>query len=207
MADARPGDLLAFDRPVDHVAIYIGHGKMIQAPRPGKNVEISSVYETPSAIRRVLPEPAATSFAAHNSSGVAALASFAGPLAAGTPYAREFERAQARTGVPARILAAVAKTESGYRADAVSPAGARGLMQFMPATARGMHVNPLDPASAIDGAARLLKSHVAEFGSLPLALAAYNAGQGNVRKYGGVPPFAETRRYVDTIMTSLRRAA
>jgi peptidoglycan DL-endopeptidase CwlO len=226
LANARPGDLLAFNRPVDHVAIYIGDGKMIEAPRPGKNVQISSVYETPSAIRRVLPEAATyasvlsstalsstaqvsatQNIATPATATVPALASFAGPLPAGTPYAAEFQSAEARTGVPARVLSAVAKAESGYRADAVSPSGARGLMQFMPATASGMGVNPLDPASAIDGAARLLKSHLKEFGTLPLALAAYNAGQGSVRKYGGIPPFAETRKYVDTIMTSLRSSA
>ena len=209
MADARPGDLLAFGSPAHHVAIYVGDGKMIEAPRPGKNVQVSSVYETPSTIRRVLPEPTATSYAAPQSSAapVAALASFAGPLPAGTPYAADFQRAEASTGVPARVLSAVAKAESGYRADAVSPAGASGLMQFMPATARGMDVNPLDPSSAISGAAKLLKSHLKEFGTLPLALAAYNAGQGSVRKYGGIPPYAETRKYVDTIMTSLRSAA
>jgi cell wall-associated NlpC family hydrolase len=217
LADARPGDLLAFDRPVDHVGIYIGDGKMISAPRPGKNVEISSVYETPSAIRRVLPDTAASYAAPQSITSLAtaslataplpALASFAGPLPAGTPFAAQFQSAEARTGVPARVLAAVAKAESGYRADAVSSSGARGLMQFMPATASGMGVNPLDPASAIDGAAKLLKSHLKEFGTLPLAIAAYNAGQGSVRKYGGIPPFAETRKYVDTIMTSLRSAA
>jgi cell wall-associated NlpC family hydrolase len=210
MANARPGDLLAFGQPVHHVAIYIGDGKMIEAPRPGKNVAISSVYETPSAIRRVLPEPATASYTAPQPAAAttpAGLASFAGPLPAGTPYAAEFQQAEARTGVPARVLAAVAKTESGFRPEAVSSSGARGLMQFMPATASGMGVNPLDPASAIDGAARLLKSHLKEFGSLPLSLAAYNAGQGNVRKYGGIPPFAETQNYVKKIMTSLNGSA
>ena len=219
MSNARPGDLLAFDRPVDHVAIYIGDGKMIHAPRPGKDVEVSSVYETPTAIRRVLPESSGPSLSSVNAPAPAtaapataaatpaALASFAGPLPTGTPYAAEFRQAEARTGVPATVLAAVAKAESGFRADAVSPAGARGLMQFMPATAAGMNVNPFDPASAIDGAARLLKSHLKEFGSLPLSLAAYNAGQGNVRKYGGIPPFNETQNYVEKIMTSLNGRA
>ncbi len=105
--------------------------------------------------------------------------------------------------MPARVLAALAKVESGYRADAVSPAGARGLMQFMPGTARDMGVDPLDPKSADDGAARLLKSHVREFGSLELALAAYNAGPGAVRKHGGVPPYAETRGHGAKIMAIL----
>lgn len=242
LSNAKPGDLLAFGSPVHHVGIYIGGNQMIHAPRPGKAVEVSSVYETPSAIRRVLPDAAAASTAVTPLAGatrfdlasaslgaatpgaantgpaytgaayagapaaaapVGPLAAYAGPLPAGTPYAAAFEAAAARTGVPARVLAAVAKVESGYRANAVSPAGARGLMQFMPATARGLGVNSLDPASAINGAARLIKSNVAEFGSLELALAAYNAGGGNVRKYGGIPPFAETRGYVAKISNIL----
>jgi cell wall-associated NlpC family hydrolase len=210
MDDAKAGDLIFFGRPTHHVGIYIGDGKMVHAPRPGKVVEISSVYEKPSAIRRVLPEPVSPSFAAVEPTAATrpqasrALAAFAGPLPAGTPYAAEFRNAEARTGVPARVLAALAKVESGYRADAVSPVGARGLMQFMRGTARELGVDPLDPASAIDGAARLLKRHVKEFGSLELALAAYNAGQGSVRKYGGIPPFAETRGHVSKVMTILR---
>jgi cell wall-associated NlpC family hydrolase len=206
MAQARPGDLLAFGSPVHHVGIYMGDGMLIHAPRPGKDVEISSVYETPSAIRRVLPDLASEPAAARTPRPVKApgqLASFDGPLPAGTPYAAEFGRAAARTGVPAKVLAAVAKTESGYRADAVSPAGARGLMQLLPGTARDLGVNPLDPAAAIGGAARLLKGHIGEFGSLELALAAYNAGQGTVRKYGGIPPYNETRGYVTKVMTIL----
>lgn len=201
LASARPGDLLAFDRPVDHIAIYLGGGKMIHAPRPGKSVEISPVYETPTAIRRVLPE---VPVPVGSPVGVA---SFGGPLSPDTPYADEFRAAEARTGVPARVLAAVAKAESNYRADAVSPAGARGLMQFMPVTAKEMGVNALDPASAIGGAARLLKSNLRDFGSLPLALAAYNAGPGSVRKYGGIPPFPETENYVNKIMLSLAGAS
>jgi peptidoglycan DL-endopeptidase CwlO len=195
LANARPGDLLAFDSPVDHIGIYIGGGRMIHAPRTGKDVEISPVYETPTAIRRVLPDAASASL---RTGGVDA-----GP--ATVPYAAEFARAEAATGVPARVLAAVARAESNFRADAVSPAGARGLMQFMPATAAEMNVNPFDPASAIDGAARLLRQHLKDFGSLPLALAAYNAGPGAVRKYGGIPPYAETQAYVEKIMADLGR--
>jgi cell wall-associated NlpC family hydrolase len=207
MADARPGDLLAFNSPVSHIAIYIGDGKMIEAPRPGKSVQVSEVYERPTAIRRVLPEQA-SSAAAFRSVGSAATPKAAGPrlgaLPAGTPYAAEFRAAEARSGVPARVLAAVAKVESGYRADAVSPAGARGLMQLMPTTARGLGADPMKPASAINGAATLLKRHIHVFGSLELARAAYNAGQGAVRKYGGIPPYAETRNYVAKVTTILR---
>lgn len=207
LADARPGDLLFFGQPTNHVGIYAGDSKMVHAPRTGKAVEVSSVYETPTDIRRVLPDLASGSVrAGMPAAPPRALAAFAGAIAPGTPYAAEFARAEATTGVPARVLAAVAKVESGFRADAVSPAGARGLMQFMPATARGMNVDPMNPASAIDGAARLLKRHLAEFGSLELSLAAYNAGQGSVRKHGGIPPYAETRQYVQKVLHILDRS-
>src|SRR5262249_7815317 len=83
----------------------------------------------------------------------------------------------------------------------VSPAGARGIAQFMPATAAGLGINPDDPAQAIDGAARLMAQHVQRYGGdYAKALAAYNAGPGKVDQSGGVPPFAETQHYVGTIL-------
>jgi hypothetical protein len=104
-------------------------------------------------------------------------------------------------GVPPIILAALLRAESGYDRWAVSPVGAQGIAQFMPATARGMGLrDPFDPAQAIPAAGRLLGGHLRTFGSVPLALAAYNAGPGAVRRHGGIPPFAETRAYVARIM-------
>jgi soluble lytic murein transglycosylase-like protein len=93
----------------------------------------------------------------------------------------------------------MASQESGFNSSAVSPAGAQGLMQFMPATAAGLGVNAMDPASAIDGAARYLSSLTKQFGSTQLALAAYNAGPGTVSRYGGIPPYAETQNYVSAV--------
>ena len=115
---------------------------------------------------------------------------------AGVPYADLFTRAGNRHGVDPALLAAVASQESGFDSGAVSSAGAQGLMQFMPATARGLGVNPLDPASAIDGAAKYLSELTTQFGSTDLALAAYNAGPGTVSRYGGIPPYPETQNYV-----------
>jgi hypothetical protein len=199
LAQAKPGDLLAFNTPVDHIAIYVGGGKMIAAPQPGENVKIQDVYGTPSAIRRIIPDQSVVSGApAVRPAGLAG-----GSGVAGVPYADLFNRAGARHGVPAALLAAVAKVESGYDAAAVSPAGALGLMQIMPATAGGLGINPRDPAQAVDGAARILKANLREFGSLPLALAAYNAGGGAVRRYGGIPPFAETQAYVPKVTAAL----
>jgi soluble lytic murein transglycosylase-like protein len=104
-------------------------------------------------------------------------------------------------GLPPLVLAALLRAESGFDPRAVSPAGARGIAQFMPATAAGVgHADPVDPAQAIPAAAALLAGHMREFGSLPLALAAYNAGPGAVRAHGGVPPYPETRGYVARIM-------
>jgi len=104
-------------------------------------------------------------------------------------------------GVPPIVLAALLQAESGYDRWAVSPAGAQGIAQFMPATARGVYLrDPFDPTQAIPAAGRLLGAYLREFGSVPLALAAYNAGPGAVRRSKGVPPYAETRAYAARIM-------
>jgi hypothetical protein len=193
LAEARPGDLVFFDHSssragVDHVGIYLGNGKMMAAPQAGESVKVQDVG-SPTVIRRVLPQQATGATAA------------AGGALAGVPYADLFTRAGARYGVDASLLAAVASQESSFNASAVSPAGAQGLMQFMPATAKGLGVNALDPTSAIDGAARYLSSLTKQFGSTELALAAYNAGPGTVTRYGGVPPYTETQNYVRAVMT------
>jgi soluble lytic murein transglycosylase-like protein len=202
LADAKPGDILAFDSPVGHVAIYLGDNKMIAAPKPGDHVKIQPVYETPTHIRRVVgTESAASTFAA---SAVRPASLQGSGSLSGVPYADMFVRAGAKYGVSAKLLAAVAKVESGYNPKAVSPSGAQGLMQLMPGTAKGLGVrDSFDPAQAIDGAAKLLARNLKEFKSVPLALAAYNAGGGAVHKYGGIPPFAETQAYVPKVQKAL----
>ncbi|SDX87698.1 Cell wall-associated hydrolase, NlpC family [Modestobacter sp. DSM 44400] len=192
LADAQPGDLVFFDYSssrtgVDHVGIYIGNGQMIAAPQEGEVVKVQSVG-TPTVIRRVLPDSGATAVGVPAASGRGSLA--------GVPYADLFTQAGSKYGISPALLAAVAKTESNFNSSAVSPAGARGLMQFMPATARGLGVDPGDPASAIDGAARYLSSLSEQFGSTDLALAAYNAGPGTVQRHGGIPSYPETQDYV-----------
>ncbi|WP_448611653.1 transglycosylase SLT domain-containing protein [Geodermatophilus sp. URMC 60] len=196
LAEARPGDLVFFDhssgRPgIDHVGIYVGDGKMIAAPQAGEVVKVQDVGN-PSVIRRVLPAQS-TSAAAPGAPSAASLS--------GVPYADLFTRAGSRHDVDPALLAAVAQQESGFDASAVSPAGAQGLMQFMPATAEGLGVDPFDPASAVDGAARYLADLTEQFGSTELGLAAYNAGPGTVRRHGGIPPYSETQDYVRNVMS------
>ena len=203
LADARPGDLLAWDNSsrnqgADHVAIYIGGGRMIEAARPGTLVRISEVTTPPDYIRRIIPGDAAGAVGGDS----------LGRIPAGTPYADLFTKAGLRNGVDPALLAAVARQESGYNPRAVSPAGAQGLMQLMPATARGLGVSdPFDPAQAIDGAARMLHDLIGRFGHVDLALAAYNAGPGAVTRYGGIPPYPETQNYVHSVLGMMRSAA
>jgi hypothetical protein len=191
--EARPGDLVFFDYSssragIDHVGVYVGGGKMIAAPQEGQSVKVQDVGN-PTLIRRVLPQQSAASSAT------------GGSALAGVPYSDLFARSASRYGVDASLLAAMASQESGFNSSAVSPAGARGLMQFMPATAAGLGVDAMDPGSAIDGAARYLSTLKKQFGSTELALAAYNAGPGTVSRYGGIPPFAETQNYVRAVMS------
>jgi hypothetical protein len=205
LAEARPGDILAFDSPVDHVGIYLGDNKMIAAPKPGDHVKIQKVWEKPTHIRRIVGDT--TEVAQNAAQGAAALrpASLRGTGSLeGVPYADVFVRAGQKYGVSPKLLAAVAKVESGYNPQAVSKVGARGLMQLMPGTAKGLGVNDaFDPEQAIFGGAKLLAHNLREFKSLPLALAAYNAGGGAVHRYGGIPPFAETQAYVPKVQKAL----
>lgn len=104
-------------------------------------------------------------------------------------------------GVEPALILAVAEAESGMDRHAVSPAGAEGVMQLMPGTARMLGVGSgLDLNGAMEGGVRYLRSLLDRFGEVPLALAAYNAGPGAVAKYDGIPPYEETRRYVEKVL-------
>ena len=123
---------------------------------------------------------------------------------------QEFEHlvsaASAKYGVSASLIRAVIMAESGYNPQAVSRAGAGGLMQLMPGTAKSLKVaDRFDPKQNVDGGVRYLRFLLDTFkGDVSLALAAYNAGLSNVAKYGGIPPFEETRTYVNRVLANMR---
>lgn len=118
-----------------------------------------------------------------------------------------FQAAAEKYGISSQLLRAVAKVESNFNPRAVSHAGASGLMQLMPDTARGLGVTDVfDAEQNINGGAKYLAQLYRRYdGDLRLTLAAYNAGPGNVDKYGGVPPFTETQNYIRKVEEALGR--
>jgi soluble lytic murein transglycosylase-like protein len=103
-------------------------------------------------------------------------------------------------GLEPELLVALVWIESRYCVNAISPAGAIGLGQLMPGTAQGLGVNPRDPRQNLHGAAKYLRMQWDTFRDWTMALAAYNAGPGAVRRYGGVPPYRETQNYVRSVL-------
>jgi soluble lytic murein transglycosylase-like protein len=176
-----------------------GDSVVLTLPDGGEMVSGSStiVRFGPDAVPYAEPAPA----------GLPATLPVAAPVA--TPllassqapsYDEIIDRASATHGVPADLVHAVIQVESGFDERAVSRTGAIGLMQLMPETARQFNVdNPYDPRQNIDGGVRYLKTLLDRF-PLKLALAAYNAGEGAVRRFRGIPPYAETRGYVARIL-------
>lgn len=121
------------------------------------------------------------------------------------PFSEIIKEASQVYDIDESVIQAVIKNESSFNSQAVSPCGAKGLMQLMPSTAKSLGVTDVfNPEQNIMAGTRYLKQKLNEFhGNLPMALAAYNAGSGAVQKYGGVPPYKETQAYVDKIMKSV----
>jgi soluble lytic murein transglycosylase-like protein len=150
------------------------------------------------------PTAFASALQAATTADTATPAAFTGTSAAtqSTPYDTQIEQAAQRYGVDPAVLHGLIQQESGFDPNAQSSAGASGLTQLMPGTASSLGVaNPMNPTEAIEGGARYLGQLTSEFGGNTTdALAAYNAGPGAVRQYGGVPPYAETQSYVSKVL-------
>jgi soluble lytic murein transglycosylase-like protein len=178
------------------------------APTARKPVSRSFAAFLAQAHSPVRPAPSGGSRGAQRplaASGAQPPVTFAPAGAGQVPFQTEIEAAASRYGLDPALLAAVAKTESGFNPRAQSGVGAKGLMQLMDATARGLGVkDSFDPAQSLDGGARFLSGLLKQFkGDVRLALAAYNAGPGAVQKYGGIPPYQETQRYVPKVLAQL----
>lgn len=142
------------------------------------------------------PEPGARLFMRTRHGAPAAAARWTG-----VPYADTVAAAAAQNGIDPELIHAVIAAESNFDPRAISPKGAQGLMQLMPATAEELGVTDVwDPADNIRGGTAYLAKLMSKFDDLPLALAAYNAGEGAVQRYGGIPPFRETQEYVRRVM-------
>lgn len=121
-------------------------------------------------------------------------------------YSQLIKKAADQFQLPERLISSIIQHESNFKNHTVSTAGAQGLMQLMPGTAKFLGVkDSFDPEQNITGGARYIKQMLNQFdGDIKLALAAYNAGPGNVRKYGGIPPFKETQNYVNKVLNTFQ---
>ena len=159
---------------------------------------LAAVHHGPDA-SATTAAPASTSFAqALQSAQTTPVAAASGD---GSAFGAEIDAAAQRYGIDPALLKGLIRQESGFDPAARSSAGAVGLTQLMPSTAASLGVDPSDPAQAIDGGARYLRQQLDRFGGdASRALAAYNAGPGAVAKFGGVPPYGETQRYVQNVL-------
>lgn len=159
---------------------------------------------TPQTDAPVDTSPVADTFTSSSSSAntTAANATSSGSVSSPENLEEYFKEASETYGVDINLLKAIARQESNFNPSATSSAGAMGVMQLMPSTAKGLGVtNAYDAQQNIMGGAKLMAQNLKKYnGDVSLALAAYNAGGGNVDKYGGIPPFKETQNYVKKVL-------
>jgi soluble lytic murein transglycosylase-like protein len=167
------------------IVLYSGEGSTTLGAAEVTGFEAEEYVAPKAAAPVVAAAPAATAPA---------------PAAAVDPKAL-VEAAAQKTAIPAKLLRSVVAAESAFQPQVVSPKGAIGLMQLMPATASQYGADPKDPAQNVEAGTAYLRDLLIKYkGDVALALAAYNAGPGAVQKYGGVPPYAETRSYVGRVI-------
>jgi soluble lytic murein transglycosylase-like protein len=182
----------------ERMQLHLSGGGSLTLPLERLERIVDDEVELPASQPAEEPEPASPSFE------MSFLPAHRVPA---SPYGEVLYAAAKRHALNPELLAAVARAESSFDPSALSPKGARGILQLMPATAErfGIQSSRLwDPESNVEAGARFLRFLVDEFrGDLRLVLAAYNAGEGAVRRHGGVPPYRETRQYVERILGTL----
>lgn len=209
--------MVASDARADIVVFKTGRTMSVQAYRVDGDRAILVLRDggeasfSASLVERVDPDevPYPVPVVADATGSVAPLAPrFTCPsdeVLAARPFASLISSVAQSEGVPVRLVHALIEVESNYQPGARSPKGARGLMQLMPATARRYGVrNSYDPKTNLEAGVRHLKDLLSRL-DLPIALAAYNAGEGTIRRYGGLPPFPETQGYVTRILQKIGR--
>ena len=186
-------EVIRSEREADGVWLYSANGG-IQYVAVREIVSIEEILP-PGVAKKPAPAPA---FAAMRSNRA-------------NPTQRMIDEAAWRHGLPPAIVHAVAQAESAYNQKAISPVGAIGVMQLMPYTAAALGANPRNEAENIDAGTRYLREMLVKYQNNPdqvaMALAAYNAGPGAVQKYGGVPPYSETRVYVRRVIGKYEKMA
>jgi len=182
----------------DEIKLLESKVKVLKDQRNEINQQIKSGNVTQYGVQTVSPSSSGSNYSSSSTSGTY-----------GGKYASYINQAAQKYGVNPFLIAAIIQQESGFNPKAVSSAGARGLMQLMPGTASGLGVtNSFDPYQNIMGGTKYISQQLKAFGNdLSKALAAYNAGPGNVRKYGGIPPFKETQNYVNKVLGNFNKLA
>jgi hypothetical protein len=170
-----------------------------------ETTETTATTETAESTESFDDTTAATTETASTSSDSS---SNTGTLKCSSKLQKYFEKAAEKYNVDVNLLKAMAKVESNFNASATSSAGAMGIMQLMPSTAKSLGISDAyDAYDNIMGGAKIISQYLKKYnGDTSLALAAYNAGGGNVDKYGGIPPFSETKSYVKKVLNYYKNA-